>query len=509
MDATAEQIDAIDLSTQGKSMKLIAFAGAGKTSTLIMIAKRLGEEGKRGLYLAFNKDIAKEAGSKLPANVEASTFHSLAYRGSPRWLTAKLGGSTLNGKAFAEYHNLSTLFVTSFVKKKGSAKKIKAKIPITTFHQKKLIDDGLNEFMITSAKQPAKRHLRKAIDTMFEHVDDNDKDYLTGRLFRAMQNIWYDYINPEGKLGIGNNHNVYLKLWALSEPVINKDFILFDEAQDADPIMIGVLLKQQCPVIYVGDAHQQIYSWRGSKNIMQNLDLPARYLTQSFRFGDELARYCQPILGYLGEKNRFKGIKNFKEPITQIDKSTYNPKDLNVALCRTNIGAVELMIKFAALGLYAVPANIQIGSTIDMLDALHEFELNPDSQARHYILKNFNDFSELLKYNQEYQGDQSIAPFLKLYQEYEYTEIKNILQRCSRLEQGDKWDFQVTTAHKAKGREWDNVLIHSDFNDSFFNEDGSAKDAPDEEYRLLYVAMTRAKKKLYAANIAKVIEIIQ
>lgn len=53
------------------------------------------------------------------------------------------------------------------------------------------------------------------------------------------------------------------------------------------------------------------------------------------------------------------------------------------------------------------------------------------------------------------------------------------------------------------------MLIHSDFNESFFNEDGSAKDASDEEYRLLYVAMTRAKKKLYAANIAKVIEIIQ
>ncbi|WP_372885566.1 hypothetical protein [Psychrobacter sp.] len=50
------------------------------------------------------------------------------------------------------------------------------------------------------------------------------------------------------------------------------------------------------------------------------------------------------------------------------------------------------------------------------------------------------------------------------------------------------------------------MLIHSDFNESFFNEDGSAKDAPDKEY---HVAMTRAKKKLYATNIAKVIEIIQ
>lgn len=123
MQATAEQIDAIDLASQGKSMKLIAFAGAGKTSTLTMIAKRLGEDGKRGLYLAFNKDIAREAGGKLPPNVQASTFHSLAYRSSPKWLTAKIGGATLNGKAFADHHNLKTLFVTAFTKRKGRSKK--------------------------------------------------------------------------------------------------------------------------------------------------------------------------------------------------------------------------------------------------------------------------------------------------------------------------------------------------------------------------------------------------
>lgn len=379
---------------------------------------------------------------------------------------------------------------------------------MTTFHQKRLLDNGLNEFMITSAKQPAKRHLRKAVDAMYEDVNDNDRDYITGRLFRAMQNTWFDYINPQGELGIGNNHNVYLKLWALSEPVLDQDFILFDEAQDADPIMIGVLLKQRCPVIYVGDSHQQIYSWRGSKNVMQSLDMPVRYLTQSFRFGDELARFCQPVLEYLGESNRFKGIRSKDNPLTIIDNHNNRPKDLNVALCRTNIGAVELMVDYASLGLYAVPANIQIKGTIDMLDAIHQFEMDSESQKRHPVLKNFQDYQELLQYNEEYYGDQSIAPYLNLYKEYGHEEITRILKRCSQLEHGDSWDFQVTTAHKAKGREWDNILIHSDFNDCFFNEDGTAKDANDEEYRLLYVAMTRAKKKLYAANITKILDMI-
>lgn len=46
-------------------------------------------------------------------------------------------------------------------------------------------------------------------------------------------------------------------------------------------------------------------------------------------------------------------------------------------------------------------------------------------------------------------------------------------------------DFVVCTAHKSKGREWDTVKLSSDFptNDK----------AGDEERRLLYVAVTRAK----------------
>lgn len=90
-------------------------------------------------------------------------------------------------------------------------------------------------------------------------------------------------------------HDIYLKLWALSEPNIPKaDYVLFDEAQDADPLMLGILLKQRSTqVIYVGDAHQQIYAWRGAVNAMRQLPLPESRLTTSFRFGEEIALHAQ------------------------------------------------------------------------------------------------------------------------------------------------------------------------------------------------------------------------
>ena len=67
--------------------------------------------------------------------------------------------------------------------------------------------------------------------------------------------------------------------------------------------MLGILLRQRnTQVIYVGDAHQQIYAWRGAVNAMQQLPLPESRLTTSFRFGESIAQNANAILGALNEK---------------------------------------------------------------------------------------------------------------------------------------------------------------------------------------------------------------
>ena len=52
---TLEQKQAISMAEKGLSIKMLAFAGGGKTSTLYAIANALKKQNKRGLYLAFNK----------------------------------------------------------------------------------------------------------------------------------------------------------------------------------------------------------------------------------------------------------------------------------------------------------------------------------------------------------------------------------------------------------------------------------------------------------------------
>ena len=68
MKPTKEQLDAMDLANTHCSFKISAYAGAGKTSTLKLIGQTLSD--KNGLYLAFNKSIAEEAGTKFDNNVE-------------------------------------------------------------------------------------------------------------------------------------------------------------------------------------------------------------------------------------------------------------------------------------------------------------------------------------------------------------------------------------------------------------------------------------------------------
>ncbi|MFW8645426.1 hypothetical protein ACOJBO_36705 [Rhizobium beringeri] len=64
-------------SCPGRSLKINAFAGTGKTSTLQLLANATTA---RGQYIAFNRDIVADATEKFPNTVDCSTSHRLAVR---------------------------------------------------------------------------------------------------------------------------------------------------------------------------------------------------------------------------------------------------------------------------------------------------------------------------------------------------------------------------------------------------------------------------------------------
>lgn len=510
---TDEQIEAMKMAALGRSMKLIAFAGGGKTSTLKLIAFVLGQQGKRGLYLAFNADIAKEAASKMMDNVECRTFHSLALSGSPMHIKKRLSQSYPIWD-FESQFNINRVVIEEAEKeldvKLFALGKIEYKVTkvnsvnISSATQKRMVDNALAYFMRSQVDTFDKSFVEMAILQQYENILPDSLEMLTDLLTPIAKLIWDDYTNPQGVIGLDNKHDVYLKLWAMSRPVINTDFILFDEAQDADPIMTKILADQKCQIIYVGDPYQQIYSWRGAVNAMQTLDVDESYLTQSFRFGPAVALACQPILKHLGCEKKIQGSTNIR---TSVDKHTENPLDFDALLCRTNAGAIQACLDYQEMGVMALPVNVSLKAAESVMKGINELERL--GKTDYPSLKGFMNFNLLLEYAEQMPGDVNISAYVRLYKRFKYAEIMALLAQCNNAkDSNDKSVKIITTAHKSKGLEWDSVALHEDFNVAFIEKDGKPKSKiSDEECRLLYVAMTRAKKQLYLGRVAKSLSI--
>lgn len=242
--ATYEQAIAIDNGRLGQSFKVIAYAGTGKTTTLQMISDAMPE--RRGMYLAFNKAIAGEAQNKFHRNVDCRTFHSLAFRSVPRGVTDKLRLPRLSPSFIAKEYRLEPITLRRMMGGRYE------KYVLMPSRLASLVANAVSYFCSTSSQYPAPRHIQAP---NWLHPDDITE--LQTHLYPAVERRWLESIDPNHQAGIG--HDIYLKLWALSEPNIPADYVLFDEAQDADPLMLGILLRQKSTqVIYVGDAHQAI-----------------------------------------------------------------------------------------------------------------------------------------------------------------------------------------------------------------------------------------------------------
>lgn len=498
-----------------KGLKAIAFAGAGKTSTMTMIGEDLCGMGFKGMYLAFNKDIATEAKRKMPPGVDARTFHSLAYAHTHPAIKSKLNNRKgLFPKNFGVDFKVKDFGVRGDTRKSKVKGKVDDSIWMSNYRQYIVVKAAMDNFLLDMTNNPEKRHIMNSCERVLKAgIDDDNKEMIASRLLGSLQKLWDRFQDIDDDYAI--NPNVYLKLWALTRPTINVDFILFDEAQDSDRLMLDVLSHQKAKIIYVGDPHQQIYEWRGAVNAMNSINMQSHYLTQSFRFGKEIADYAGNMLSFLGETNTMTGTDG--KP-SMVDTVSDFPTDINAILCRTNVGAIEAVLDYAInTSLNVVPSNIDIRDTIQLLHDIEMFK-NEDANldvSKHFILSNFSNYKEMQKFVDEFSFDTTIAPTVKLYNEYGYDKICEILNNANNIDRNNTDVVIATTAHKSKGLEWDGVLIWDDFKavmrcgdmEEYLDSDGeedSLKNKPpinDSEARLLYVTMTRAKTRLYSHHV--------
>ena len=467
---TAEQKQCVEMALHGKDLKIKAFAGSGKTSTLVAIAKEL--QG-RGLYLAYNKAIQADAVKKFPSNVDCKTAHSIAYRA--KFYQIKDRVRTLSIFDMTRYMDIKRIYCYE-------------ENDIAFFTLKLL------RVFVNSDRNKIDEQFRHS--RIFEEIEGRGVEE-TNAIINYVINKAAEYWERCTERGstIPMEHDFYLKMYQLANPDLSStyDYILFDECQDANPVLLDILLQQRCQKIYVGDEHQQVYSWRGSINSFAKLGGEVCYLSRSFRFGNEISRLANIIITAKNETQLLCGSASIESRLV-VNKLTAP----FTVLCRTNARIIEKILTFRKQKLHVVGGVNEILNLAKSGYAL--FTGNKD-RVSHSKLKYFKSWDAMLRFNHKYQ-DPDITFLAKLIKKHKRS-FKNIIKQIEYAcyVEDSIAEVILSTIHKSKGREWDNVILEDDF--IIFTNEVPLEAIlvyEIEELNLIYVGVTRTKANLLLSS---------
>lgn len=463
---TDEQTHAVDLANQGGSLVVEAFAGTGKTTTLVAMAKAAPQP-STALYLVFNRSVKDEAKLKFPGSVTAMTTAGIAVRNIGDPWASRCQGPRMLSDEIARHLRIEGFDVDSPWGRKRLRPSFLAGLVIRALRLFALSD----RFTPTRFHVPIPRSARQDPDLlqMYRQIAEQVEPLLGP--------AWAEMTRPDSPLPISTEH--LLKMWHLRGPRLPYDRVYFDEAQDANGCMRAIVEGSGSQVIWVGDTYQQINAWNGAVNALAKAKADARaHLTTSFRFGPEVAEVANLALADLGCDRQLVGAGPPGE-VRRVEQP-------EVRLSRTNATAVARALDLA--NNYDVRAHI-VGGAGDVVSFCRSAEsLQEGRGAEHPDLACFDSWGEVLAYValDELGGD--LASLVNLVEEFGATEIRQHLHHQPKDYEAD---VILSTVHKVKGREWPEVQLADDFEAL----PGSLA-ADVEEVRLLYVGVTRAMRTL-------------
>lgn len=437
-----------------------AYAGCGKTSTLVEYARRRPNE--RLLYLAFNRAIKEEASRKFPKNVECVTTHGLAYRkyGKPYAVASKLG----NPKPF----HLASVFEWA------------------ANHATKVLD-VVNAYLCSSDEKISVKHL-EAIG--LDPAGEKEKD-LVSHAVKA----WLA-MKDEKESRVPMPHDGYLKLYQLSSPVISAGTILLDEGQDSNALLLDIVMRQKCRKVIVGDTHQSIYMFRGAVNAMEIIPGAKTYrLTASFRFGEGIGKLASVILKHWKKEQHPLIGRGTAETEWFVDRN--KPHTI---LARTNSALfVEAVLALSSGRPFGFVGGVE-NYAFDLVADAYSLSSGRPELVKDQFLRNFPTWADMVVYA-ESSDDKELKFLIRNVKEYG-SRIPDLVERIKReareVLKGD--EILMTTAHKSKGLEWPSVVLLDDFTDLQVEIDaktGEVHEPSPDEINLLYVAITRSLRSIH------------
>ena len=465
---TDEQMQAIRIAKADISLKVIAPPGSGKTTVLNGIANAKPKS-QRGLYVSFAADNKNEAKSKLPSHVQAKTGHGLAWSVGEQYQNRL--NERLTSRIIVNHLKINPFYISC---SDGS-------LPIE-FTESALANMALDA--VTCFCQTADQALMPKHIPASNISDASALERLNDIVLFYAQKLWQSLSDPQGSLPC--THDVYLKVWALERPKIQTDYILLDEGQDTNDVLLDVILRQKhAQLILVGDPHQSIFQWRGAVNALARVKLPKQVqLTQSFRFGQPIADIANAVL------TEYKKIPSFIKGLTSIQSQVEFIEDPDAIISRTNAALMKELLTQNRLGkrvgIAGGTAQIQM-----MLDGIKDLKEGRRSTVQD--LSVFKDYDELMAYTNTNSG-RDLKSVLNQINKYGISTLKQAVQNTVKVDTHNKSavDIVLTTAHRSKGLEWPKVKLANDFKHPH-SENPVGQPFDESDINLLYVAVSRAK----------------
>ena len=331
----------------------------------------------------------------------------------------------------------------------------------------------------------------------FKNIYPNSKIFFMDKNFRSTKNI----IKISNKIIQGNKiryekyskhtteENSQIMLFKVKNSTIQARELVKRISEINPNETIGVLYRNNISSLYIAD-------------ILKNNDIDFFVKENKFDF------YSNRIL------NDVKNILLFSEDTTDLEVFKRIYFKLNAYIKKDFITKLEYK-----------PYNQCVLESLLDLDELNDFYLNKFTSLRNDFkrlkrmkmedkidcilyelgygdyLDNFNDFSNL-NYNLIFDLIKYLSKDLKTFDEFieKLDNLKELLKNAS----SSKSNISISTIHSSKGLEYDNVFI-IDLIDGEFPQKSVLNSFDEklleEERRLFYVAMTRARKRLFLYTI--------
>lgn len=458
MIPTYEQIDIVKSIQKEECLKVKAFAGAAKTTTLQIAANTY--KNKKILYLAYNNSIQKEAEIKFHGLAMVKTFHSFGLG----YIKKSMININIRNQDYKAVEIRELLGIDYNL----------AKDVLEIFKKFCNSDLSLSDFILKN-----KNVVSENMAILYKKISKGEF-YCT--------------------------HDAYLKMFQIlllnNTIAIDYDILMTDEAQDLNDVKIFIFNAIQAKrKILVGDGHQQVYNFTGSVDAMEKIHGKTLYLTETFRFDSKIANRANLLL------NRFKNEKlsiktNVNNQHMEINTKAY--------ISRTNITLVSELARLYREGRSDFKTIKNPDSLLLLPEELFYFIFNQKEKIRtnRYLL-NFKSISDLEDYIDN-GDDRELIRAKDIIYEYK-DEILNIKEYAKQqFLKTEGINYYLTTAHTSKGLEFDEVILANDFPhaseliakagydclEEFIDNLDFVDRKYLEEFNLLYVAITRAKKHL-------------